>query len=171
MQTDSEEIILDDKRETPLVTDARREPETEIPPAPPPPRTRSGELLAVLRAKSDAPPDPVQARLDAWGEVIFARLEEATTTASTASTAAKRASRENEDQNGAIGQALSSIEEVKTRVTALEEKGDVLQKTAALAVKKLSGLSSPKMSAALGTIATILAGALATYAKSKGWIP
>jgi len=171
MQSDPEEIILDDKRDTPRVTDARREPETEIPPAPPAPRTRSGELLAVIRAKSDAPPDPVQARLDAWGEAIFARLDEATTTASSASTAAKRASKENEDQNAAIGRAVSSIDEVKVRVTALEEKGDVLQKTAELAVKKLSGLSSPKMSAALGTIATILAGALAAYAKGKGWIP
>lgn len=171
MKSDPEEIILDDRRDTPRVLDARREPPTEIPPAPPAPRTRSGELLAVLRSTSDAPPDPALARIDAWGEAIFARIDEATTTASSASSAAKRASKENEDQNAAIGLAVSSIEEVKTRVTALEAKGDVLQETATLAVKKLSGLSSPQLSSALGALATIIAGALAAYAKAKGWIP
>lgn len=177
----SPEVVLDD-RPTSRVKDARAEPETPRmataalpavsgPELPGPVRTRSGELLAALRAPSDHPPDPVQARLDAWGEALVAVVEDAKSTAA-------RASRENLEQDAALGALVASGAKLEKRVEALESDVATV-KVAAVSTEKivgavlsrLSGIASPQVVAAVGTLLTILAGAVATYAKAKGWLP
>lgn len=177
----SPEIVLDD-RPTARVKDARVEPETPRtataalpttsgPWLPGPPRTRSGELLAVLRAPSDHPPDPVTARIDAWGEVFVARIDELGTTAA-------RASRDNLEQDAAIGQLVGETAKLETRVgvietdlAAVKSSSATTEKIVGAVLSRLSGIASPQVVAAVGTLLTIAAGALATYAKARGWLP
>jgi hypothetical protein len=118
----------------------------------------------VLRATSEAPKDAYQARLDAWGETIMARIDEAQNIAKDAHSRASRASLDNIEQDSLMGSMAADI-------AALREKHEAVNLVIETAVKKLSGLSSPQVATLIGTIATIAAGALAAFAKGKGWIP
>ena len=106
----------------PAPKDARVEPETPLPAPPGIPRTRSGELLLELR--SDIPPDPLQARLDKWGEIFVAKIDEkiseVKTTAHRADEVSGRASRDNADQNATIGRIVATQVEHGTKLETIQ---------------------------------------------------
>lgn len=137
-------------------------------------RRKSGEMLLNLRAPSDAPPDPIQVRLDQWGEVLLVRIEEAAISASAAKATANRASKDNLDQNAAIGVIVGDVGAIKTAVDALKTDNALGAKfagEAAKAAEKMGKMLSPGVASLLGSALTILAGAVATWMRSKGWLP
>ncbi len=143
-------------------------------------RRKSGEMLLALRS-SDIPPDPIQARIDQWGEVFLVRIEETAVAASVAKATANRASRDNEDQNGAIGVIVSDVAVIKAETKANGAAIEALKADNALgaklagdavdAVKKLGGVLSPQVASFLSAGLTIAAGAVVTWMRSKGWLP
>lgn len=171
---------------TPVVRDPRAEPVT-VPPEmtalqkSEELRRKSGEMLLNLRAPSSAPPDPVQVRLDQWGELLLVRIEEAAISASAAKATANRASKDNLDQNAAIGILVSDVGTIKSATEANGKAIDALKTDnalgakfaaeAATAVEKMGKMLSPGVASLLGSALTILAGAVATWMRSKGWLP
>lgn len=175
-ESDTDEVILDDgKRTLPVRPIPREEPVTPLPAPPALPRTRSsGELLLDLRAPSNAPPDPVVSRIDAWGEVFVAKIDEIGKTAKRADETSGRASKDNEDQNAAIGL-------IRATQTEHGRKLDAIERENALGVQLASGISAgvaqltSKWPAAVQAVATAfvtaaLAAAVA-WARGKGWLP
>lgn len=157
----------DRDRETPMV----RDPRADLPTEPPPPaRTRSGELLAVIRAPSEHPQDPAVVRIDQWGEVLLARIEETATTANDARATSARASKDNVKQDAAIGVLVADMVGVKADVATIKSENATGVALAQLAVDKLSKAVSPQLATTIGTLVTIAVGALIAWAKGKGYL-
>lgn len=172
MADETDEIVLDDtKRTLPVRPIPREEPVSPLPAPPLVPRTRSGELLLQLRAPSDAPPDPVQARLDMWGEAIVATVQEAKAEAATATTHAARASKENLAQDAAIAQIVTDVAEVKTDVATIKTENKQGLQLVQTVVAQLTAKWPAAAQAAATAFATAALGALYAWGKAKGWLP
>jgi len=169
---DTNEVILDDEKRTlPVRPIPREEPPTPLPAPPGVPRTPSGELLLRLRAPSEAPPDPVQARLDLWGEAIVATVQEAKAEATAATTHAARASKENLAQDAAITQIVTDVAEVKTDVATIKKENAQGLQLVQTVVSQLTAKWPAAAQAAATAIATAALGAFYAWAKAKGWLP
>lgn len=173
---DTNEVILDDEKRTlPVRPIPREEPPTPLPAPPGVPRTPSGELLLRLRAPSDAPPDPVQARLDMWGEALYAKLDEkiveVSTTAKRADDVSGRESGVNRKQDAAIGLLTADMATVKADVATIKAEGSLGLALTQKIVEKVTAKMSPQLGAFVGAMLTAIAAGLYAKLKAAGYLP